>query len=393
MEPVYIIDALRSPVGKYGGKLSGVRPDDLLAYLVRTMMDRNPAIDPVSIEDVVIGDANQAGEDCRNVARMSALLAGLPFEVGGTTVNRLCASGMQAVMDAARGLACGEGHIYIAGGVESMSRAPFILPKSPAPFARASVLEDSTIGWRFANPRHSERFQPHPMGQTAELLAKQRGIGREEQDRYALSSHEKYFKALASGRWSMEMVPVSLGGSFCIADEQPRRTTHEALAKLRPLFGEAGTVTAGNSSPINDGAAVLLLASGKAVATFGLRPLARIASMAVAACHPDKMGVALVPAVRKALDRAGIGPSQLGPVELCESFAVQVLACLQDLAIDPDRVNPNGGSIAIGNPLGSTGARIVGSLAHQLSLGTDRYGLATMSVGLGQGSAIVLEKP
>ncbi len=395
MQTAYIIDAVRTPIGKYGGKLATIRPDDLLAVVIKALVDRNPTIDVNLLEDVIIGDSNQAGEDCRDVARMGALLAGLPVSVGGNTVNRLCASGMQAVMDAARAIMCGEGLFYIAGGVESMTRAPFILPKSKGAFNREVEMVDSTIGWRLTNKKLAAMYRPLNMGETAENIANQWNISREAQDVFSLHSQQKYAAALAAGKWDNEIIPVPLSDNasptYFSKDEQPRTTSLERLAALRPAFVPGGSVTAGNSSHINDGASALLLASEEAVKLFNLKPLAKIKSMAVAGVHPDIMGIGPVPATQKALKRAGLSINDIGITELCEAFAVQCLACIKDLKLDEQTINPNGGSIAMGNPLGSTGSRIIGSLVHEMQRNKTKFGLATMCVGVGQGAAIIIE--
>jgi 3-oxoadipyl-CoA thiolase len=398
MHTVYVIDAVRTPIGKYGGGLAAIRPDDLLAHVIRALLLRNADIDPAAIEDVIAGNANQAGEDNRNVARMAALLAGLPVTVPGITVNRLCASGLQAVMDAARAIACGEGDLYIAGGVESMTRAPFVYGKSSHAYSRQSEVFDSTIGWRFVNKKLAAQYHPYSMGETAENVAIQWKVSREAQDAFGLASQEKYFAALAAGRWAPELAPVEvLGGKeekiYFDKDEQPRHTSLEKLAALRPAFLKDGSVTAGNAAGINDGAAAMLLASEDAVKRFGLKPKARVVSMAVAGVDPAIMGVGPIPATRKALGRAGLDVSALGLVELNEAFAVQSLVCMQELGLDPGLVNVNGGSIAIGHPLGCSGARISTTLLHEMGRRAGvRYGLATMCVGVGQGAAVIYEK-
>jgi 3-oxoadipyl-CoA thiolase len=397
MNTAYIIDAIRTPIGKYGGALSSIRPDDLLAQVVRVLLQRNPDIDPAAIEDLIAGDANQAGEDNRNVARMAVLLAGLPVTVAGNTVNRLCASGLQAIMDAARAIMCGEGELYIAGGVESMTRAPLVMAKATHAYSRNTELFDSTIGWRFPNRRLTDQYYPYSMGETAENVARQWKISRQAQDEFSLASQEKYFAALAAGRWSGEIAPVEiLGGKeekiFFEKDEHPRRTSMEKLATLRPAFAKDGTVTAGNSSGINDGSAAILLASESAVKKYRLRPIARIVAMAVAGVDPSIMGIGPVPATQKALKRANLQIADLGLVELNEAFASQSLACIHDLGLDPVKVNPNGGSIAIGHPLGCSGVRISTTLLHEMGRRDIRYGLATMCVGVGQGAAVVYEK-
>lgn len=396
MTVAYVIDAIRTPIGKYGGALSGIRPDDLLSHVIRAILERNPWLDPNLIEDVIAGDANQAGEDNRNVARMAALLAGLPVEVPGTTVNRLCASGLQAIMDGARSIKCGEAEIILAGGVESMSRAPMVMLKSPAAWDRNIQVADSTLGWRFINEKLSSLYFPFSMGQTAENVANQWKISREEQDQFSFTSQQKYFEALSHDKWKKEIIPVPLqqGKEQVIfdQDEHPRQTSLEKLASLKPAFGEKGTVTAGNASGINDGASMLLLASEKIVEQYGLHPMAKIVSMAVAGVDPAIMGIGPVPATKKALDRAGLRISQLDLIELNEAFASQSIACIRQLEIDPSRVNVNGGAIALGHPLGCSGARIATTLLHEMGRSNSRYGLATMCVGVGQGAAIIFER-
>ncbi len=391
MKEVYIIDALRSPIGKYGGSLSGIRPDDLLAQVIRGLVGRNATIDLNSIEDVIAGDANQAGEDNRNVARMAALLAGLPVSVAGSTVNRLCASGLQAIMDAGRAIMCGEGDLYIACGVESMSRAPFVVAKADDKFSRKAEMYDTTLGWRFINPALSALHQPYTMGETAELVAKKWAISREAQDAFALRSQERYFAAHEAGRFKDEILPVISGQDHVTTDEHPRRTSSEKLSQLKPAFVKEGTVTAGNSSGINDGAAAMLLAGGEAVERYGLKPMARIVAMAVAGVDPAYMGIGPVPATKKALDRAGLGMDSIDLVELNEAFASQSLACIAEMGLDPERVNVNGGAIALGHPLGCSGVRISTTLIHEMRRRNLKYGLATMCVGVGQGAAIIYE--
>jgi len=396
MKKVYVIDAIRTAVGKYGGSLSSIRPDDLLAHVIRELIKRNPSIDVNAIEDVIAGDANQAGEDNRNVARMAALLAGLPVSVAGNTVNRLCASGLQAIMDSARAIMCGEGQVYVAGGVESMTRAPFVMAKSSNAWNRQAEVHDTTIGWRFVNKRLTEKYHPYSMGETAENVAKQWKITREEQDQFALDSQEKYFKALSNGMWKDEIVGIEiLGGKeekiYFDKDEHPRETSLQKLAALKPAFAKDGSVTAGNSSGINDGAAALLLADEEAVKKFSLNPIAIIKSMAVAGVDPSIMGIGPVPATRKALDRAGLKVSDLGLVELNEAFASQSIACMRELQLNPSIVNVNGGAIAIGHPLGSSGARISTTLLYEMKRRKVKYGLATMCVGVGQGAAVIYE--
>lgn len=395
MKTTYVIDALRTPIGKYGGRLATVRPDDLLALVIRGLVDRNKEIDPESIEEVIAGCANQAGEDNRNVARMSALLAGLPVSVAASTVNRLCASGLTAVMDASRALMCGDGEVYIAGGVESMTRAPFVMSKSGEAWSRQAEVFDTTLGWRFLNKTLAALYHPYSMGETAENVAKQWKISREEQDRFALDSQQKYFAALEAGRWKDEILPVEVSDrkqTFTVdTDEHPRQTTLEKLASLKPAFSADGTVTAGNSSGINDGAAALLLASEEAVKRLNLRPMARVVSMAAAGVDAAIMGIGPVPATQKALKRAGLSAKDLDLVELNEAFAAQSLACVRDLDLDITKVNVNGGAIALGHPLGCSGARISATLLHELKRRKGKYGLATMCVGVGQGAAVIYE--
>lgn len=395
MNEVFIIDAVRTPVGRYGGKLSSVRPDDLLANVIKSLLKRNSNIDVHAIEDVIAGDANQAGEDNRNVARMAALLAGLPVSVAGNTVNRLCASGLQAIMDCARAVMCDEGELYIAGGVESMTRAPFVMPKSEGAWSRNAEVYDSTIGWRFVNKKMSALYHPYSMGETAENVAKQWNISRQAQDEFALASQEKYFTALQTGLWKDEITVVEITENkeptIFDQDEHPRKTSLEKLAGLKPAFQKDGSVTAGNSSGINDGAGALLLASATAVKKYGLQPIAKIKSMAVAGVDPAVMGIGPVPATRKALLRAGLTIEDIDLAELNEAFASQVLACVKELKLPIDKINVNGGSIAIGHPLGASGVRISTTLLHEMRRKKYRFGLATMCVGVGQGAAIIYE--
>ncbi len=397
MKTAYIIDAVRTPVGKYGGALSSIRPDDLLAHVLKALLLRNPGIDVHAIEDVIAGDANQAGEDNRNVARMAALLAGLPVTVAGNTVNRLCASGLQAIMDSARALICGEGALYLAGGVESMTRAPFVMAKQGGAWNRSTEMYDSTIGWRFTNKKLAAAYHPYNMGETAEKVARQWQISREMQDAFALASQEKYFAAASKDSWKDELAGVEIFGGkdekiFFDKDEPPRKTSMEKLAALKPAFEKEGTVTAGNASGINDGAAALLLASEEALRQYGLLPMARVVSMAVAGVDPSVMGIGPVSASRKALQRAGLQVKDLDIIELNEAFASQALACMHDLELDPAKVNVNGGAIAIGHPLGCSGARISATLLHEMKRRNARYGLATMCVGVGQGAAMIYER-
>jgi 3-oxoadipyl-CoA thiolase len=395
MKTAYIIDILRTPIGKYAGALASVRPDDLAAHVIKKLIERNPSIDTAQIEDVVFGAANQAGEDNRNVARMALLLAGLPTSIGGVTVNRLCASGLQAIMDASRGVLNGDGEIYIAGGVESMSRAPFVMGKADEAFSRKAEIYDTTIGWRFINSKLSKLYHPYSMGETAENVAEKWKITREQQDVFALSSQQKYFNAAQAGKFNNELVSISVAKGKEIIDfnkdEYPRETSLEKLATLKPAFKEGGSVTAGNSSGINDGAAACLIASEESVTKLKLKPLARVVSMAVAGVDPAYMGVGPVPATQKALQRANLKISDIGLVELNEAFASQSLACIHDLNINPEIVNVNGGAIAIGHPLGCSGVRISATLIHEMQKRKVKYGLATMCIGVGQGTAVVYE--
>jgi acetyl-CoA C-acetyltransferase len=393
----YVVDILRTPIGKYGGALAGSRPDDLAALVIQALLKRNPNVDPKVIEEVIFGAANQAGEDNRNVARMALLLAGLPASVGGITVNRLCASGLQAIADAARAIQAGDGSIYIAGGVESMSRAPFVMPKSTTAFSRQAEIHDTTIGWRFVNPQLSELYYPYSMGETAENVASKWQISRDEQDTFALQSQQKYQDAFKAGKFNSEIVTVPIknekgSSTEFITDEHPRLTSLEKLSSLKPAFRTDGTVTAGNSSGINDGSAASLIVGEAALKEFILSPMARIASVGVAGVDPACMGIGPVPATQKALQRAGLKIGDIGLVELNEAFASQSLACIRDLNIDPSIVNVNGGAIALGHPLGCSGVRISATLLHEMKRRNIRYGLATMCVGVGQGVAVVYER-
>ncbi len=395
MKAVYVIDCLRTPIGKYGGALSNIRPDDLLAHVLKVLVKRNDNIDVHAIEDIIAGAANQSGEDNRNVARMAALLAGLPTSVAGTTVNRLCASGLQSIMDAARAIACGDGDLMIACGVESMSRAPFVMPKANSAFAREPQIFDTTLGWRFINKKLSDLYYPYTMGETAENVAKQWNISRNAQDEFAMGSQHKYAKALASGKFLNEISPLQVqvgkdAFDFDV-DEHPRLSSLEKLGQLKPAFAKDGTVTAGNSSGINDGAAAILLASEDAVVKYGLIPMAKIKSMAVAGVDPSIMGIGPVPATKKALERAGLTVADLDLIELNEAFASQSIACIHDLGLDLEKVNVNGGSIALGHPLGCSGVRISTTLVHEMKKRKAKYGLATMCIGVGQGAAVVFE--
>ena len=395
MKPVYVIDVVRTPVGKYGGALASIRPDDLLAHVIKALLQRNEEVDMNAIEEVIAGNANQAGEDNRNVARMAALMAGLPISVAGNTVNRLCASGLQAIMDAARQVMCGDAELIIASGVESMSRAPFVMPKATAAFQRNAEVYDTTLGWRFTNKKLAELYYPYSMGETAENVAKQWNISREEQDAFALKSQQNYFAAKEANKWEDEIAAVEFNNngliSWVVNDEHPRQTSLEKLASLKPAFEKEGTVTAGNSSGINDGAAAMLLASEEAVKKYGLEPMARVVSMAVAGVDPAIMGIGPVPATQKALQRAGLKVNDIDLIELNEAFASQSIACIRELGFDSNKVNVNGGAIAIGHPLGCSGVRISATLLHEMKKQKAKYGLATMCIGVGQGAAIIYE--
>jgi 3-oxoadipyl-CoA thiolase len=396
MREAVIIDAVRTPVGRYKGLLKTVRPDDLAAVAIKGLLARNPQVQPGDIEEVVFGNTNQAGEDNRNVARMAALLAGLPVETAGTTVNRLCGSGLDAVNYAARAILAGEGDIFIAGGTESMTRAPFVMAKPENEFQRGNMqLYDTTIGWRFTNPSLMEMYGAESMPETAENVAKKFGISREKQDLFAFESQMKAKAAIAEGRLTDEIIPVSLNkgeAKTVSADEHPRpNTTFEKLGQLKPLFS-GGTVTAGNSSGINDGASALLLMSADKALALGLKPLAKYTASAVAGVEPSIMGIGPVPAARKAIERAGISIDEIDLIELNEAFAAQSIACIEQLGLDPARVNVNGGAIAFGHPLGASGARILTSLVHEMKRRNSRYAMAAMCVGVGQGIASILER-
>ncbi len=397
MHEVVICDALRTPIGRFMGGLSTVRPDDLSAHVIRALVDRT-GIDPAGIEDVFWGCANQAGEDNRNVGRMALLLAGLPHSVPGVTINRLCASSLEAVNQAFRAARTGDGDLFIAGGVESMSRAPYSVPRGPTmPKAGNVTAWDTSLGWRYPNPRMEAMFPLEAMGETAENIQERTGITREEQDAFALDSHRKAVAAADAGAFDDEIVPVEAPAGrrqtrLVDADEGPRRdTTLEKLAKLRPAFREGGTVTAGNSSTLNDGAAAVLVATAERARALGLKPMARILSVAAAGVDPRIMGMGPVPATRKALDRAGLRLQDIDLVELNEAFAVQSLAVIRELGLDPERVNIHGGAIALGHPLGCSGARILTTLLHAMRRTGARRGLATLCVGVGQGVATIVE--
>ncbi|MTJ83636.1 MAG: 3-oxoadipyl-CoA thiolase [Telmatospirillum sp.] len=398
MTDVFICDAIRTPIGRYGGTLSGVRADTLAATPIRALMDRNPRVDWQSVDDVVMGCANQAGEDNRNVARMASLLAGLPQEVGGTTINRLCGSGMDAILAAYRAIASGEAGLMIAGGVESMSRAPFVMPKAGTAFSRETAVYDTTIGWRFVNPDFHCRFGTDSMPETAENVAAEFGIGRQHQDAFALRSQTRAAAALRSGRFMREIVAVAVPGrkgqtTMVDKDEHPRPdTTEDQLARLPTPFREGGTVTAGNASGVNDGACALIIASAEDARRQGLEPIARILGGAVAGVPPRLMGMGPAPASRKLLDRLGLSIDRMDVIELNEAFAAQALAVLRQWGLPDDapQVNPNGGAIALGHPLGMSGARLVTTAAHQLRLTQGRLALCTMCIGVGQGIAAVI---
>ncbi len=396
---VFICDAVRTPIGRFGGALAGVRADDLAAIPLKALLERNPGLDPAAVDEVFMGSANQAGEDNRNVARMAALLAGLPETVPGVTLNRLCASGMDAVGTAFRAIACGELELAIAGGVESMSRAPYVMGKADSAFGRSQKIEDTTIGWRFINPKMKDMYGVDAMPQTADNVADEWGISREDQDAFALRSQQRTAAAQQAGFFAEEIVPVVIkgrkGDTVVDTDEHPRAdTTAEVLARLKPVNGEGKTVTAGNASGVNDGAAAMILASAEAVQKYGLKPRARVLGMASAGVAPRIMGYGPVPAVKKLCERLKLAVSDFDVIELNEAFAAQGLAVTRDLGLADDdaRVNPNGGAIALGHPLGMSGARLVLTTVHQLEKSGGKLGLATMCVGVGQGLALVVER-
>jgi 3-oxoadipyl-CoA thiolase len=399
MKPVYICDAIRTPIGRYGGVLSGVRADDLGAVPIKALMERNPHVKWDEVDEVIYGCANQAGEDNRNLARMSSLLAGLSPDVPGSTINRLCGSGMDAIGTAARAIASGEIHLAIAGGAESMSRAPYVMPKADSAFSRGHSLQDTTIGWRFINPLMKKAYGVDSMPETAENVADDFKINRADQDQMALRSQTKAAASQASGRFAKEITPVTIpqkkGDSIVVdQDEHPRATTIEALAKLKPIVRPDGTVTAGNASGVNDGACALLLASEEAVKKYQLKPRAKILGMATAGVPPRIMGIGPAPASKKILKRLGMTVDQMDVIELNEAFASQGLATLRDLGVADDdaRVNPNGGAIALGHPLGMSGARLVTTALVELEEKQKRYALCTMCIGVGQGIAMVIER-
>ena len=392
MNTVFAVDACRTPVGKIKGALAGIRPDHLTADVIRALAARNPWLDPARIDDVYWGAANQAGEDNRNVARMGVLLAGLPVEIPGATVNRLCGSGMEAISDAARAIAAGDADICLAGGTESMTRAPFVLPRAAEPFPRDAGLADTRLGWRLVSPLMQQLYPPISLGETAENVAERYAVDRERQDRFALQSHQRAGRAAAAGVLAEEIIPVTAPGGEVTADEGIRADlTLEDLASRKPAFRTGGTVTGGNSSPLNDGSAGLLLMSERAVADAGVRPIARYAGAAAAGVHPDYMGIGPVPAMTRLLARAGWQVGDLGLVEVNEAFAAQAVAVIDELKLDPDLVNVNGGAIAIGHPLGCSGARITTTLLHELRRRGVARAAATMCIGVGQGIATLWE--
>jgi 3-oxoadipyl-CoA thiolase len=399
MTEAYIVDAVRTPIGRYGGALSSVRTDDLAALPIKALIERNPGVDWARVDDVIYGCANQAGEDNRNVARMAALLAGLPVDVTGTTVNRLCGSSMDAVGTAARAIRCSEVDLAIAGGVESMSRAPFVMPKAESAFSRVAKIEDTTIGWRFVNPLMKQKYGIDSMPETAENVAADFKVSRADQDAYALRSQQRYATAKAAGFFANEIIPVTLrpkkGEPVVVEDdEHPRETTLEALAKLKGVVREDGTVTAGNASGVNDGSCAMLLASPAALELYGLKPKARVMAMATAGVPPRIMGFGPAPAMRKVLVRTGLKLGDMSAIELNEAFAAQVLAAIRDHGIPDDaaHVNPNGGAIAMGHPLGASGARLITTAMYQLHRTGGRYALCAMCIGVGQGIAVVIER-
>ena len=398
MREVVIVDAVRTPIGRYNGQLKSVRPDDLGAIVIKALLERNPDIPPAAIEEVVLGNANQAGEDNRNVARMAALLAGLPVEVAGTTINRLCGSGLDAVIYGARAIAMGEGDIFIVGGTESMTRAPYVMAKPDKEFPRGSMeLQDTTIGWRFTNQKLEEMYGAETMPKTAENVAERFRLSREEQDLFALNSQTKAQKAIEGNRFADEIVPVEIqdrkGNRIVIdKDEHPRAdTTIEKLGRLNPIF-PGGTVTAGNASGVNDGASALLIMSAEKASELGVKPLAKYVTSATAGVEPSVMGIGPIYSTKKALKRAGLTVGDIDLIELNEAFASQSLECIRQLELNPDIVNVNGGAIALGHPLGASGARILTTLIHEMKKTDVQYGLATMCVGVGQGISVIVQK-
>ncbi|MEY2924272.1 MAG: hypothetical protein RLZZ337_820 [Bacteroidota bacterium] len=398
MKRAFVVDAARTAVGRFGGSLSAVRPDDLAADVLKALVERNPTIDVNQIEDVILGAANQAGEDNRNVARMSLLMAGLPYTIPGLTINRLCASSLQAIGDAAKNINIGYGDIYIAGGVESMTRAPFVMAKAETAYSRVAEIYDTSIGWRFINPKLSKIYFPYAMGETAENLVDKYGISREEQDKFSYETQVKYENAHNSGKFKDEIIPISIpqrkGADIVFEkDEHPRLSSIAKLGELKPAFKKEGSVTAGNASGVNDGAAALLVVSEEALKKYNLTPIAEIVASAAAGVHPDIMGIGPVPATQKALKRAGLSINDIDLIELNEAFAAQAIACMRELDLNPDIINVNGGSIAIGHPLGASGARITSTLLHELKRRSNaKYALATMCIGVGQGVAVIFKK-
>ena len=399
MIEAFVCAALRTPFGRYGGALSALRADDLAAMPLRALLERHPSLDPVAIDDVILGAANQSGEDNRNVARMAALLAGVPVSVGGSTVNRLCGSGMDAIGTAARAIRAGDGDLYLAGGSESMSRAPFVMGKAETPFSRKAEIFDTTLGWRFVNPRMKELFGSDAMPETGENVAEQFKVSREDQDQFGLRSQEKALAAQQAGWFDAELIAVTSPGAkgtstVVTKDEHPRATSLEALAKLKGVVKPGGTVTAGNASGLNDGAAAVIVASEAAAKKHGLTPLVRVVGMATAGVEPRIMGIGPAPAVKKLLGRAKVSLSDVGVLELNEAFASQALAVMRELGLADDdaRVNPQGGAIALGHPLGASGARLVATATHQLLRTRQRYAVCTMCIGVGQGIAVLLER-
>ena len=398
MKSAYLVDIVRTPVGRFGGTLASVRPDDLAAHIIKAIIKRNPSLDINEIEEVIFGAANQAGEDNRNVARMAGLLAGLPITSAGVTVNRLCASGLQSIMDASKGIILGDGNAYIAGGVESMTRAPFVMAKSETAFSRTPQIYDTSIGWRFTNPELAKHYFVGGMGETAENVAEKYKITRQEQDEFAYNSQLKYQNAFKAGKFKDEIIPVSIpqrkaDDIIFDTDEHPRLSSVEKLSGLNAAFKKGGSVTAGNSSGVNDGSATSLIVDEDTLKKYNLTPKARVASYAVAGCDPAIMGIGPVPATQKALKKIGLTINDLDLIELNEAFASQSIACMRDLDLNPDIVNVNGGSIAIGHPLGASGTRISATLIHEMHKRENvKYGLATMCIGVGQGAAIIFEK-
>jgi 3-oxoadipyl-CoA thiolase len=398
MKRAFVVDAARTAVGRFGGTLATIRPDDLAADVLKALILRNPSIDLEAVEDVILGAANQAGEDNRNVARMSLLMAGLPVTVPGLTVNRLCASSLQAIGDAAKNINIGYGDVYIAGGVESMTRAPFVMAKAETAYSRTPEIYDTSIGWRFINPKLSQMYFPYAMGETAENVVDKYKISREEQDEFSYNTQLKYEVAHNAGKFMEEIIPITIpqrktNDIIFDKDEHPRLSSLDKLAELKPAFKKGGTVTAGNASGVNDGSAALFIVSEEALKRYNLTPIAEVVSSAAAGVHPDIMGIGPVPATQKALKRAGLSIKDIDLIELNEAFAAQAIACIRELDLNPDIINVNGGSIAIGHPLGASGARIATTLLHELKRRPNaKYALATMCIGVGQGVAVIFKK-